>query len=306
MLAWVRSSFDFGTGVHLSGETMITFRGLLSVSATACGAALGWAGPAFAQPLEKLFAFGDSYTDSGAGYVDGNGPTAMVYVAQDLGLPFTHAADPQGEGKGLNFAVSGARTGEGEGRKVKAALLGYGMQNQVRDFAARVEKGEIAFDPARTVFFIAGGLNDRTLETEVTVANLTAVVRGLHAVGARKFLIAVLPTRIPAFGPVGLRLNPALARLPGDLQLLLPDAEIRSSGWGTYFDAVMENPAKYGITNTTDACAGRLIFDQDPKPRGDPTTYYFYHDGHPSTTVQRHVAHELKREVLAIALSESR
>jgi len=282
---------------------MITSRSLLSMSALACGVAvaLGWPVQAVGQPVEKLFAFGDSYTDSGAGYVDGNGPTAIVYVAQDLGLPFTHAADPQGEGKGLNFAVSGARTGEGEGRKVKAALLGYGMQNQVRDFASRVEKGGIVFDPARTVFFIAGGLNDRTLETEVTVANLTAVVRGLHAAGARKFLLAVLPTKIPAFAPVGLRLNPALARLPGDLQRLLPDAEIRSSGWGAYFDAVMDDPAKYGISNTTDACAGRLIFDQDPKPRGDPRTYYFYHDGHPSTTVQRQVAHELKREILAFA-----
>jgi phospholipase/lecithinase/hemolysin len=253
-----------------------------------------------AQPVEKLFAFGDSYTDSGAGYVDGNGPTAIVYVAQDLGLSFTHAADPQGAGKGLNFAVSGARTGEGDGRRVKGALLGYGMQNQVRDFAARVDKGEIAFDPARTVFFIAGGLNDRTLTTEVTVANLTQVVRGLYAAGARKFLVAVLPEKIPSFAEVGRRLNPALAQLPGELQAAFPDADIRSSGWGRYFDAVMEAPAKYGISNTTDACAERWIFDQDPTPRGDPITYYFYHSGHPSTTVQRHVANELKREILAL------
>jgi phospholipase/lecithinase/hemolysin len=255
---------------------------------------------ATAQPVDKLFAFGDSYTDSGAGYVDGNGPTAIVYVAQDLGLPFTHAADPQGAGKGLNFAVSGARTGEGEGRRVKGALLGYGMQNQVRDFAARVEKGEIAFDPARTVFFIAGGLNDRTLTTEVTVANLTEVVRGLYAAGARKFLVAVMPEKIPDFAEVGRRLNPALARLPGELQAAFPDAEIRSSGWGRYFDAVMEAPAKYGISNTTEACAERWIFDQDPTPRGNPATYYYYHPGHPSTTVQRHVANELKREILAL------
>ena len=39
------------------------------------------------------------------------------------------------------FAVSGAGTGEGTGREVKEALLGYGMMNQVRDFAARVKSG---------------------------------------------------------------------------------------------------------------------------------------------------------------------
>lgn len=286
---------DFRERRQLSAGTMPTpvlrFAALLAVLASV----------ARAQPIDKLFAFGDSYTDSGAGYVDGNGPTAIVYVAQDLGLPFTHAADPQGAGKGLNFAVSGARTGEGEGRRVKEALLGYGMQNQARDFAGRVKAGTVTFDPARTVFFIAGGLNDRTLETAATVANLTEVVRRLHEAGARKFLIAVLPTKIPAFSAVGERLNPALRQLPKDLQALLPDADIRTSRWGEYFDAVMQQPAAHGLANTTDACAGRVLFDQDPALRGDPATYYYFHEGHPSTTVQRIAAHSLRREILAFA-----
>lgn len=283
---------------------MITPRFWLNVRALACVVALGCALPpavVSGEPVEKLFAFGDSYTDSGAGYVDGNGPTAIVYVAQDLGLPFTHAADPAAGDKGLNFAVSGARTGEGEGRRIKDSLLSRGMQNQVGDFVGRVKAGKVTFDPKRTVFFIAGGLNDRTLETSVTVANLTAVVRGLYEAGGRKFLIAVLPTKIPAFTAVGERLNPALSRLPAELRAAFPDADIRSSRWGDYFDAVMMEPAKYGISNTTDACAGRALFDQDATPRGAPETYYYYHEGHPSTAVQRHVAHELKREVVAFA-----
>lgn len=259
------------------------------------------AAPLPAQPVETLFAFGDSYTDSGAGYVDGNGPTAIVYVARDLGLPFTHAADPDAAGKGLNFAVSGAQTGEGKGSRVKDAWLGTGMQNQVSDFAARVKAGDIRFDPSRTLFFIAGGLNDRSLETATTAANLTAVVRQLHASGARRFLIAVLPTKIPAFAAVGIRLNPTLAALPAKLSTAFPDSDIRSSRWGAYFDAILEHPARYGISNTTDPCAGRAIFDQDTTPRGAPETYFYYHEGHPSTATQRHVANELKREVLAFA-----
>jgi len=249
----------------------------------------------------KLFAFGDSYSDSGAGYVDGNGPTAIAYAAQELGIPFTHATDPAAGDQGRNYAVSGAQTGDGTGRQVKQARLGYGMQNQVRDFVTAVQDGTIAFDPGHTLFFIAGGLNDGRLETATTVEHLTRIVRSLHAAGARHFFIAVLPTQIPAFAAVGARLNPALEALPATLRAELPDAVFRTSQWGRFFDAVMLDPARYGITNTTDACAGRALFDQDATPQGDPATYYFYHAGHPSTAVHRLVGRELAGEFRAAA-----
>lgn len=247
----------------------------------------------------KLFAFGDSYSDSGAGYVDGNGPTAIVYAARELGLPFTYATDPAAASQGRNYAVSGAQTGEGAGRPVKKARLGYGMQNQVRDFVADVTSGQITFDPGTTLFFLAGGLNDGRLPTSTTTENLSRLVHQLHAAGARHFFIAVLPTEIPAFAEVGRRLNPALRALPDALQGELPDAQIHLSQWGRFFDAVMLEPDRYGITNTTDACAGRALFDQDATPRGDPATYYYYHAGHPSTAVHRHVGRELAREFRA-------
>jgi hypothetical protein len=37
----------------------------------------------------------------------------------------------------------------------------------------------------------------------------------------------------------------------------------------------MEHPAAHGIVNTTSACVGRAIFDQDSTPVGDPATYFF-------------------------------
>jgi phospholipase/lecithinase/hemolysin len=267
--------------------------------ASAFGAFVSAAEPA--SPWKLLFAFGDSYTDSGAGYVDGDGPTAIVYVARELGIPFTYATDSDAAGKGLNFAVSGAQTGEGEGHKVKDALLGRGMQNQVRDFVAHVQSGAVKFESATTLFFIAGGLNDRRLPTETTLDNLTKIVRQLHAVGARHFLIGLLPQKIPQFAAVGQRLSPAIATLPEKLKVEFADSDIRLSHWGEFMDAVITEPARFGITNTKDACAGRAIFDQDATPRGDPKTYFFYHEGHPSTAVQRFVADELKTEVLAAA-----
>ncbi len=45
--------------------------------------------PAIAQtktapPITRLYVFGDSYSDIGEGYLDGNGPTAVAYFADHL------------------------------------------------------------------------------------------------------------------------------------------------------------------------------------------------------------------------------
>ena len=58
-----------------------------------------------------------------------------------------------------------------------------------------------------------------------------------------------------------------------------PDASFGLSDWGRFFDDVMRNPAKYGIENTKDACAGRAIFDQDTTPCSKPSVYFYYHSG---------------------------
>src|SRR5579872_512007 len=152
-------------------------------------AALILAGSASARDWDALYAFGDSFTDSGAGYVDGNGPTAVVYLAQSLGIAFTYAGDPSSSGKSLNFAVSGATTGKSEGMLMRPAsaacgvnegLLGRGMETQVFDFAERVKSGELQFNPETTLFFLAGGINDGALPTSTIVANLEGEIRTLY------------------------------------------------------------------------------------------------------------------------------
>lgn len=262
-----------------------------------------------ARAWDALYSFGDSYTDSGAGYLDGNGPTAVVYLAASLGIPFTYAGDPQSKGKSLNFAVSGAQTGAALGMRARPAnvacgsheaILGRGMRTQVLDFERQVKSGALRFDPRKTLFFLAGGLNDKTLPTATTIGNLEAEVRRLYGLGGRYFLIALLPTKIPAFSAVGLRLNPALEKIPAQLRSALPGAHVEVSHWGAYFDQVMDRPAEYGFVNTSDRCAGRALYGEDPTPCAAPNTYFYYHDGHPSTAVQRIVASRLKREVEAL------
>ena len=275
-------------------------------------ASLITAAPAVAAPTlphqswSSLYVFGDSYSDSGAGYVDGNGPTAVVYMAQGLGIPFTYAGDPNAGTKGLNFAVSGAQTGEGEGHHYPApgngepaSVRGRGLMTQVEDFTGQVKAGGIRFDGATTLFFIAGGLNDRKLPTETTVANLEGEIRQLYADGARYFMVALLPTKIPQFADVGLRLNPALAQIPADLAPSLPGAHIAISHWGAFYDDVITSPQAYGITNTHDRCAGRAVFGEDTTPCATPDSYFFYHEGHPSTAVHRAVGLRLVSDVKA-------
>ena len=251
-----------------------------------------------ATGYSRLYVFGDSYSDIGAGYIDGNGPTAVAYLGWLMGLQVAPGKAANAAGKSLVFAVSGAGTGEGAGRQVKDALLGYGMMNQVRDFEARVKSGEIAFDPQTTLFFLAGGLNDGKRETGFTITNLRQQLEILRALGGRHFTIAQLPTKIPQFAAVGLRLNPAYEQFVKE-EAAARGVDLWLNHWGAAFDDVMEHPAMYGIVNTTTACAGRVIFDQDPTPVADPATCFFYHEGHPSTAVHRIVGKKLFEEIAA-------
>ena len=254
--------------------------------------------PTPATPYSRMYVFGDSYSDIGAGYIDGNGPTAVAYLGWLMGLQVASSQGPDASGKSLIFAVSGAGTGEGEGRRVKEALLGYGMLNQIRDFARRVKSGEIAFDPQTTLFFLAGGLNDGRRETPETLANLRQQLQILRELGGRHVTIALLPTKIPQFAAVGKRLNPAYEQFVRE-EAGASGVDLWLNHWGAAFDEVMERPAAYGIANTSSACAGRAIFDQDPTPAGDPATYFFYHEGHPSTAVHRVVGKKLFEEIAA-------
>jgi len=256
------------------------------------------AGAALPTPYTRMYVFGDSYSDIGAGYVDGNGPTAVAYLGWLMGLQITQAHAPNASDKSLVFAVSGARTGEGEGHHVKEALLGYGMLNQVQDFAARVKSGDIKFDRDTTLFFIAGGLNDGGLATETTIANLRHLIEILRDLGGRHFTVAELPTKIPQFSKTAIRLDPALHQFAEQEGAAL-GVDLWLNHWGSGFDDVMEHPESYAIANTASACAGRAIFDQDATPVGDPATFFFYHEGHPSTAVHRFVGKKLLDEVKA-------
>ena len=269
--------------------------GIIAIAAALLSPTLAQA--ANPAPIHRIYVFGDSYSDIGEGYLDGNGPTSVAYLAERLGFALFPSNAEDAANQSLDFAISGAQTGSGAGSKIGYSLLGYGMRNQVDDFAARVKAHTITFDPKTTLFFIAGGLNDSHLPTATTVANLNGEIKTLYALGGRRFAVALMPTAIPAFSAVGIRLNPALERIPDELSPQLPGAQIVLSHWGPFYDDVMLHPAQYGITNTTDACAGRAIFHQDATPCASPETHFYYHSGHPSTATHKVVGDKLYEEL---------
>jgi phospholipase/lecithinase/hemolysin len=259
--------------------------------------------PLIAAPYTQLYVFGDSYSDSGSGYLDTNGPTAVAYLAEHLDIPFTYYGDPNSKGKGLNFAISGAGSGAGAGRRYPTGeMLSIGMRNQVDSFVAFTKTNDIPkIDPATTMFFFAGGLNDRGKPDGYTRTNIEAEIDTLYALGARRFMVALLPTKIPQFATAGTAFNSELALIPAEELAKHPDIRIANSDWGLFLDEVFTNPAKFGITDTTHPCAGRAIHHEDTTPCASPDTHFFYHEGHPSTAVHRAVGDMLYHEAITQA-----
>ena len=249
-----------------------------------------------APRYDRLYVFGDSFSDVGAGYLDGNGPTAVAYLAENLKIPFTQSRDPEANTKGIDFAVTAAGSGEAEGQPSGELMFAVGMINQAQDFAARVRAGKIHFDPETTLFLIEGGLNDTDSPARTTVDNITRQIEILKSVGARHVSLSLLPTRIPDFSEVALKLNPAYRTLVPQLRKTLK-IDVQLNDFGVHLDDILANPAKYGIAETEKPCAGRALFKEDPAPCAAPDTYFYYHRGHPSTAVNRIVGRKLYDEI---------
>jgi cholinesterase len=257
---------------------------------------VAYASEAQAASYDKLYVFGDSYSDNGAGYLDGNGPTAVAYLAKRLNIPFTHSNDPKANEQGITFAVTAASSGAGEGRSIGGLMLAVGMLNQVEDFAERVRSGKIKFNPDTTLFFIEGGLNDSDTPAKFTTDNLKREIEILKSVGARHITVALLPTRVPDFRDAAIKLNPAYRKMVPQLRKELK-IDLRLNRFGEYIDDIFDHPARYGITETTKDCAGRALFDEDATPCATPDTYFYYHGSHPSTAVNKIVGDKLYMEI---------
>ncbi len=252
-------------------------------------------GSAAAQTVRQMFVFGDSYSAYAGDSIEKDGPTSIVYAARSLGLTIVPSTGEFITGTSLNFAMGGATTGTDHvGGPAKPKI---GMKNQVALFADLLRNKRLQFDPKKTMFFLEGGLNDRKLTTEETVANLKSEILSLHALGAKNFRVAVLPTRIPRFTDVAERLNPSLKLIPETMRTQLPDIFIKNSNWGEFYDEVFDHAKALGFTDTIHPCYEAEKNNQPASVCSTPQTYFFYPANHPSTRVHQIVGEKLYREL---------
>ena len=228
--------------------------------------------------INDAFLFGDSYTDTGAYVPLTNGTTAAAYMASLFGINIVTSKDPAPGTNGVNFAESGARVAQGP---TAPATQPRSLTQQVAEFKAYVQSGALTFDPASTLFFLAGGLNDHASPTGPIADATFQQVATLYGLGGRFFEIALLPSLIPAFADSARTFNPIYQQIVPQLQALYPDATIRLSNWGTYYDDILRNPSAYGITNTTDQCFNLQTGQREPACT-DPDKYFYYYIVHPS------------------------
>jgi phospholipase/lecithinase/hemolysin len=270
--------------------------GILYVTAAVVAAIGTWSVPApvAAATITDLFVFGDSYSDTGAFFPLTNGSTAVGYLAKNFDITLTTSKNPDPGSEGVNFAESGARIDVGP---TPPATQPRSLTQQVAEFQNYVTSNLVTFNPSTTLFFLSGGLNDHNKITPAQAnAATTAQVATLYALGARLFEIALLPSLVPAFSDSAHNLNPGFTALVPQLQAEFPDAVFGLSNWGPFFDDILNNPSKYGITNTTDPC---FNFGSG-SACSDPDKHFYYFIVHPSDIAHHIVGNELFTEVLAL------
>jgi hypothetical protein len=154
------------------------------------------------------------------------------------------------------------------------------MKNQIESFVRYSKSGAIPkIDAANTMFFFAGGLNDGRRPDGFVRTNIESEIDALYDLGARRFMVAILPTKIPQFAAAGRRVNPELEKIPGEERAKHPDMRIANSQWGSFFDEVITNPAKFGLTDTATPCSDRPFGTQKITTCTNPDAYFFYHEG---------------------------
>jgi len=301
------------------------------VAAAAVFALVAASGAASAQtsaPIDRLYVFGDSYSDGGNGYAltrkpatppyasrYTNGPTAVEYMAKAFGLTLRYSGDRDlAADASLNFAVSGAWTGT---RNNDAAIDGKtGLLSQVGGFEERVQGGKARFNADTTLFLIEIGTNDVLFGTingqdAATLAanalqNVEKAVRSLHTAGARHIAIATLakvertpraaalaPDKIKAVEAAALSLNRGYFALADKLRSELK-ADVFTLAWGQYLDRLMADPFASGLTNAGSCLSASATGGQRVCP--DPDRYVFFDPLHPTTAAHKIIGHRLATE----------
>ena len=247
--------------------------------------------PAKAVQFRDLFVFGDSYSDTGSFSQYSNGPTAVGYLAAELGVTLDTSQNPHPGRNGVNFAQTAAKVTVGPTPPSKNPLS---INQQVAQFQNYVETKSLKFNLSSTLFFLEEGLNDAQTPLSDVTAAIMLQVQTLYALGGRYFELTTLPY-LTGFSSSAVKFDLAYEGLVAQLQHDFPEAVFGISQFGHFYDQIVANPSQYGFTNATDAC---VVGD---KVCATPNTYVFYYGGHPSTAAAKLVGDALYHEALALS-----
>lgn len=293
-------------------------RGFVSAALASC------AFSASAGPYSGVYFFGDSLTDVGnvtAVYAQvphppgapatvpgapyyrnraSNGPLYADVLAGRLGF----AATPSASG-GNDYAFGGART--------RYQIFGPPFQGILDQVAAfRALPG--AADPGALYVLFAGSNNlqdillGRTVDAlgnaipgvSGTLSDISAMLAGLYAEGARHLLVPNVPNlgRVPRVGELGpqaiaagqalsLAFDAGLAQLLNGFVVMHPDADVVRFDTYAALEDIVAHPATFGLTDLTDRCytGDDTTFTGGGAVCANPASYLFWDGIHPTAGI---------------------
>jgi len=295
-------------------------------------ALLAWAvSKAFGAPsYDHLYAFGDSYSDNGAGesftkqlvekkvkdaqelpgllYWNGrwsNGPTAVENLAASMKLPLT------------DYAVGGAKSGDGNYYAWMGPFKNTGVFGQISEYLASTKQHRA---DSKALYFIFISANDffewadfSHTETmgelsQASMDNILKATQRLAAAGAKNFMVVGTTdlSHVPAVVS-GNQVKNALEyqqaleeKLPGRLAELAKSLNVKI----TYFDhlafsnKIRAMPNEAGLTDVDAPCQATY---PEVKPMcKDPDAHYYWDEWHPTRKI-----HSLAGQAMLKALTAS-
>lgn len=265
-----------------------------------------------ASTYDHVYAFGDSYSDNGAGeafttrlaaqkvkdaqalpgplYWKGrwsNGPTAVEGLAKALGAPLT------------DYAVGGAKSGHGNYYAWMMPSQDTGVLGQVTEHlqAAKSHKADpkalyFIFISANDFFEWADFSHPESIEalSESSLANIRSATEQLVAAGARHVMVVGTTdlSHVPAV-VLGNQVEHATKyqqllahKLPVELAQVRA-AKVRYFDHLAFSNTLRADPAAHGFTNLDTPCQATY---PDVKPVcADPDAHYYWDEWHPTRKV---------------------
>ena len=261
---------------------------------------------------DHLYAFGDSYSDNGAGealttrlaaqkvkeaqalpgplYWKGrwsNGPTAVEGLAQALNIPLT------------DYAVGGAKSGHGNYYAWMLPSRDTGVLGQVTEHlqTAKANKADpkalyFIFISANDFFEWADFAHPETVEalSEASVANIRSATEQLVAAGARHIMVVGTTdlSHVPAVVQgnqvdTAKKYQQLLAQQLPAVLAQIGTAKVSYFDHLAFSDRLRANPADNGFTDLDTPC--QATYPQVKPVCAAPDTHYYWDEWHPTRKV---------------------